>query len=901
MKKILPVTFLLFLFSVTVIHAQIRRGDHFFRSGDYARAIPAYERGLRHSQDAAAMENLANCYRITKNYTKAEEWYSKTVAANPGCNPMVYFYYGMVLRNNGKNDEARAQFQKYMQKNPGDKKVTAQVQALDEMQVWMSQTPIYAVKPLTGINSPESDISPVMFDNGLLFVSDRGEVDILNGENAPATGRAFYAVYYSKINYQNEDSVQFGKTKKLPRTINKDYHNGPASVTEDGKLMAFNRVDDRIHLRSKHFVNRPKIYFSERKGKFWSNAKPFQYNSDAYSCAHPALSPDGQLLFFASDMPGSLGGTDIWMCKRDGDGWSKPENLGPDVNTPGDEVFPEYRKDGMLFFSSDGLPGLGGLDIFSATKMSDGKWSDVTNQGAPLNSSFDDFAVTFNSEGSRGFFTSNRPGGMGDDDVYSFKVTSKFLRISGKLLASKNTTDILPNTQVQLMTKDGKLLKTTTTDSNGQFHFDNLSSDGSYIVRMDDQDPGISAKSKYYMADDKNDLVRVTVMDEAGGKYTFQNLPADPSAPPQLLSDDDYLTIAGNLISDGQPPQPIANTAVKLTDDQGNVVQTATTNDFGAFTFSHIPPDKSYIVSLADNSDPKLAASSRISITNKSGQELMSTKPDANGKFQFKILKEDKSTLSAMTVTDADLRLDMKGTLVGADTMRTPLANTTISIMDDKGKVVQSTTTDDHGNFSFVNLPADQSYIVSVDDVKDPGLVSFGKLYIKDENGKVVKTLRLSAGGKFEFRILPLDRVTLGEVYVDDPWLQVLQMKAKAQSDSLLIIENIYYDYNDWHILPAAEITLEKVVKVMQADPSITIVISSHTDSRGTAKANLELSQKRAQAVVDYLVKRGIDKKRLTAIGYGETRLLNRCADGVDCSEEEHAKNRRTEFQINKK
>ena len=146
-----------------------------------------------------------------------------------------------------------------------------------------------------------------------------------------------------------------------------------------------------------------------------------------------------------------------------------------------------------------------------------------------------------------------------------------------------------------------------------------------------------------------------------------------------------------------------------------------------------------------------------------------------------------------------------------------------------------------------------------------------------------------------------MDRTTIADVYVDDPWLQVLQMKAKQSKDSLTIIENIYYNYNDWHILPGAEVTLEKVVKVMQLDPTITIEISSHTDSRSTADYNLKLSQKRAQEVVNYLVKRGIDKSRLTAVGYGESRLLNRCKDGVECSEEEHAKNRRTEFKINKK
>ncbi len=880
--------------------AQIKRGDKYFHAGEFAKAISPYERGLKTKNDPQAMENLANCYRITKNYPKAEEWYSKTVAANPNCNTVVYYYYGIALRNNGKTADARKQFQIFTSKNPNDKNAKAQVQALDNMEVWLTQTANYAVSNVSTINTPTSDMAPVYFDQGLLFISDRGDVDILNGENSTVTARSYYSIYYTKKTFDKEDSISFGKASKLSRTINKEYHNGPVSVTEDGKLMAFNRVDHILLMKSKNFINRPKIYFSERKGNSWSSPKAFIYNSDDYSCAHPALSADGQTLFFSSDMPGGSGGKDIWVCKKEGDSWGKPENLGSDVNSVGDEVFPFIRKDGTLFFSSDGQAGLGGLDIFSATKEN-GKWGNVANEGSPLNGATDDFGITFNANGSRGFFTSNRSGGKGDDDVYSFIVTSKFVRISGKLLASKNAIDILPNTKVELMNSAGKVIKTTISDSKGNFKFENLQADQSYIVRMDENDPGIAAKKKYYMADDQNNLVRVTKNDEKGGKFTFQNLPIDPSQPPQLISDDEYLTISGNLISDGTPPTPLANSKVNLTDERGNLVQTTTTNEFGAFTFSHIPPDVTYLVALADGEDPKLDMSSKIVITNKSGKELMSTKPDANGKFVFRILKDDKVTLEAMEVTDADLRLDMKGSLVGADTAKTPLANANISILDKNGNVIQTVQTDSHGGFDFRNLPADQAFVVSVSDISDPGILKSGKIFIRDEFGKIVKVLRLSAGGKFEFRILPQDRVILGTVYVDDPWLQVLQMKAKASKDSVTIIENIYYDYGDYHILPSAENTLEKVAKVMTLDASITIEISAHTDSRGSAADNLKLSQKRAQAAVDYLVKRGIDKKRLTAVGFGETKLLNKCADGVECTEDEHAKNRRVEFRINKK
>ena len=180
-------------------------------------------------------------------------------------------------------------------------------------------------------------------------------------------------------------------------------------------------------------------------------------------------------------------------------------------------------------------------------------------------------------------------------------------------------------------------------------------------------------------------------------------------------------------------------------------------------------------------------------------------------------------------------------------------------------------------------------------------LESFSNILVFDNNDNLIKLVSLIKGHRFNYKPLSTEQSRFSDIYVDDPWLQVLQMKAKAVKDTLTIIENIYYDYADFRILPSAENTLEKVVKVMQLDPNITIEISAHTDSRGSASENQKLSLKRAQSAVDYMVKRGIDKKRLTSVGYGETRLLNKCKDGAECSEDEHSKNRRTEFKINKK
>jgi len=898
-RKGTAILFLLLSLLIAPLHAQ-RKADRYYQNGEYSRAIALYEKRLRHKNDPQAMARLADCYRMTRNYAKAEQWYAKAVSSSTELEPVTYFNYGMVLKSNNKPDEAKVQFDKYIAKSPADKAAQVQVRSIADVREWLSQKPMYAVKNSVTLNSKESDFAPVFYKKGLAFISNRGERDLLNGDNDAATNRAFLAIYYSEIKESGDDSVNFRSAKRLPGKINKDFHNGPASITADGSLMAFNRVDGYVRARNVQKVNRLKIYFSKQKGNSWSKPAPFAYNSDDYSVAHPALSGDGQQLFFSSDMPGGQGGKDLWMCKREGESWSAPVNLGSEVNTPGNEVFPYIRKDGTLYFSSDGHSGFGGLDVFSASNQN-GKWSEVTNQGAPLNSPTDDFGIIFNEQGSRGYFSSDRPGGKGGDDVYSFMVTNKFLRIAGSVIASKDPNDVMADTKVTLITEDGQIVKATKTDPRGNFQFNNLPSDKKYLMTLDESDPTLSARKKYYMTDEKNNLVRVTVTSDVGGKFTFHNLPIDPNGAPQLLSDDDLITIAGNLVSSGNPPVPLSNTQVNLTDDKGNVVQTTTTNAFGAFTFTRLPPDKTYLVALGENNDLKLSPSSRIVITNKSGKELMATSPDVNGKFSFRILNSDRTTLAAMTVTDPELRLDLRGSLVAGDGSNTILPNTKLNVVNEKGEVVQTVTTDASGKFIFANLPADKTYLMMVDeDGADPKLAGYGKLYIKDEKGRVIKELKLGRSGKYELRVLPSDRNTLAFVYVDDPWLQVLQMKEQSKKDSLLIIENIYYDYADYKILPSAEITLEKVVRVMKLDPKITIEVSAHTDSRAKQDFNLNLSKKRAKSAVDYIVARGIEPKRLTSVGHGESKLLNKCVDGVECTEDEHAKNRRTEFKINR-
>ena len=295
-----------------------------------------------------------------------------------------------------------------------------------------------------------------------------------------------------------------------------------------------------------------------------------------------------------------------------------------------------------------------------------------------------------------------------------------------------------------------------------------------------------------------------------------------------------------------------------------------------------------------DESDTQLAPNTKIIITNKSGKEMQTTTSGKAGDFKFSFLSADKASLKLMTVEDSELRFDLKGNLVSEN--KKPLANSTVNLVNEKGEVVQTTKTDANGTFQFTNLPADQTILFALDE-GETKLKTLNKILLTNSKGIVIKEFtRLN--GKFRFTILPAEQTNMGGLYVDDPWLKVLQLKDQAKKDSLTIVENVYYNYGEAKILPESTKTLDKVINIMKNDPLLIIDLSSHTDSRSNQEFNLKLSEQRAKAAVDYILKGGISKDRISGKGYGENKILNKCLDGVECSEEEHAINRRTEFKI---
>ncbi len=883
MKKINIYISTIFCFIALVGVAQMKKAEKHFSKFNYAKAIPAYEKVSKGKSNdkQVALIKLADCYRILNNYTKAESYYAQ--ALSMGKVPTeVNYNYGNVLKSNNKYSEALSQYYVYLEDN--EKSVTAKnaIKSCQEIKYWESKPKEYEVKNVESINTKRSEFCPIIINNKLVFVAEKIN-DIVDFEKSLTNNQPFLNIFASEIK-----NNEVKKEKLLSKKVNSNFHDGPITFSGDGKVAAYTRVNYIVNKKNKNFINRAKIYFSEVNGKSFSKAKPFVYNSDDYSCAHPTLSSDGTVLLFSSDMPGTIGGQDLWMCKKNGDTWDKPVNLGFDINTTGDEVFPSFKKDGTLYFSSNGLPGFGDLDIFSA-KQVQGKWLMQRNEGLFLNSKSDDFGITFLND-SVGYFSSNREGGKGEDDIYWYKYTNKNITIDGTILLTENANDPAKGVKVYLLDANGKAIDSTKTNDKGYFAFKNLDADKTYMAEVEGSDVNLKNKSRYYLADKNSKIARITHNNGPGQKFVFKNLPVDPNGMPDLYNNDD-LSLAGNLLYGENPSKPIANKKVIIRNEFGDIVEETTTNEFGAFAFRNLPLDQNYSLSVVDEDLP---ADAKIILTNKSGKEVKFARSDAKGNFKFSLLSIDKSAIDDLSVDDKDLIMALNGYLYDQD--KKAIGNAKVTIFD-KAEVIENIITDEKGRFAFKNLGADKNYLFSIDD-SDPRFTNITKVYLADSKGRIYREIKRNSNGKFQFDLIDIDKSAMGGYSVDDPWLEVLNMKNKQKQETITIIESLYYAYGDYKIDAAGQNILDKVITVLNSNANLNIELSSHTDSRSSDSYNLSLSQKRAKAAVDYLISKGINKNRLKAVGYGETRLLNNCKNDAPCTEEEHAKNRRTEFKI---
>jgi outer membrane protein OmpA-like peptidoglycan-associated protein len=398
--------------------AKLKKADKLFDLYAYAEAIELYYEVLEtHPDNAHATIRLAECYRKVNEPIHSEMWFAKVVAL-PERQPIHVLYYAQALMMNEKYDEAKVQFQKYSELNPSDSRGPNGVRAVNSMAALKASQKDFAVINQE-FNTSAAEFGPAYYNSGLVFSSDRpgaGEGDA----TFKWTGRPFLNMWYATTTGNNA----WSEPEPLTGIIQTKYHDGPATFYPGGTEMLFTRNyivgKGKVQKSSDDVVGLKVMKASKGEGDQWKEASDIGLNSLEFSTGHPALSSDGRTLFFTSDRPGTRGGSDIWMSTLNGTEWAEPINLGASINTEGTEGFPFFSEDSVLYFASDGHSGLGGLDIFYSKMKSNGNFGPPINAGAPLNTSADDFALITKRGFSEGYLSSNRRGGVGEDDIYAF-------------------------------------------------------------------------------------------------------------------------------------------------------------------------------------------------------------------------------------------------------------------------------------------------------------------------------------------------------------------------------------------------------------------------------------------------------------------------------------------------
>ena len=683
-----------------------KKGDKMKNNFSYQAATEFYLKAAEEDKGNGNLKlKLAECYQKLNDPENTVKWYREIIQNEDLVKPEDKYNYAYALLSTGNSIEAERWFDAYAAEEPEDERSARFLKQLENVKELYQDSSLHEIE-LAPFNSVASDFSPSFYKNGIVFVSGRTP----GRETYKWNESSFLDLYYAG----NKSLGMFEQPVPFHQKINTNYHEGPVSFYAGGRKMALtrNNLEKGKLGKSSTGVTKLKLYFTTPDAKEgWADVEAFAYNSDEYSVGHPAVAEDGSVMYFISDMPGGFGGTDIYITYFENGLWSKPENLGDQVNTEGNEMFPFLSRDESLFFASNGRGGLGGLDIFKYTF--DNK--EIRNLGYPINSIKDDFGYIVNEDGE-GFLSSNRQSSSGADDIFQF--------------SSIKTLDA----QVKIL-----------------------------VVREENNAP------------------------IAGATVTIKEVNSDFTWVKQT-GDDGYLTIPLHIY-------------------------------------------RQYDLT-----------------TTKNGFDQNNQKLDLGGDAKKLLVKLKGTCLMVKGIASLSEKEDANQSVL-------------VVLSDDQGVARDSTRIKNGDPFTFCTKP--QSNYQLKASSKDYFAKSV-ELYIGDQGPVLLKEIVLE----------------------------------KIVIDKAIKVENIYYDLGKWDIRPDAARELDKLAALLDDNPTIEIELSSHTDSRGGDAFNLNLSDKRANSAAEYIVSQGIAAHRVKSKGYGEISLINRCANGVNCSAEEHQANRRTEFKV---
>ena len=387
--------------------AKVKAADKQYEKYAYIDAIKTYEKVADKGYKSVDLfENLGNSYYFNGELDKSAKWYGELFAMNTNdIEPEYYFRYAQSLQSIGENDKAMEFLTLFNQKSGNDSRGKLYMKDVNYLDAIKANSGRYKIED-AGINSEYSDYGTTLYGNEIVFASARDAGTLIQKKHK-WTNQYFTNLYSARL---GEDMTP-GEPKMFDSKINTRFNESTPVFTKDGKTMYFTRNNflDGKKGKDANKVTLVKIYKATLENNKWTKITELPFNSDNYSTAHPALSPDGNTLYFASDMPGSIGQSDLFKVKVNNDGsYGSPENLGKTINTEGRETFPFVSDENELYFSTDGHPGLGGLDVFVSTINPDGSFGEVQNLGADINSPKDDFAYLIETKSRRGFFTSNK-------------------------------------------------------------------------------------------------------------------------------------------------------------------------------------------------------------------------------------------------------------------------------------------------------------------------------------------------------------------------------------------------------------------------------------------------------------------------------------------------------------
>ncbi|MFD2932513.1 OmpA family protein [Spirosoma flavum] len=780
----------------------LQQADRLLNYKAYGRAIEAYSELLTEhaeqltvSQKSTAQNRLAFAYQQVGDNQKAERYYRESIDNDTEGNPQQILQYAQTLASNGKFPEAQRQYERYLQAKD---KQPVRPTATGSLTNKGKDAVRYRLEYLA-LNSKGAEFSPAFYRDGLVYVAGRkggsaiettgsgggsGYLDlfyvpnrnnlkvgsIINADGSTskpsdtrvktknklgddeysrptANDSRTVPNFYEGINISEGlgyDDQHVNLAQRFSRTINTKYHEGPATFSRDGSRIIFtrNNYNNGRANKSAEGVNKLKLYTATQQNGSWVNIEELPFNSDEYSVGHPTLSRDEQFLYFASDMPGGLGGTDLYVSQNKNGKWTRPVNLGSTINTKGNELFPFVDDAGNLYFSSDGRKGLGALDIFFANMSNSVTVQAVEHLDAPINSAEDDFSLITDSDRRGGYFSSNRR--EGSDDIYRFVRESSLFGCRDLTIRLYDTNTQQPLDSVSVLIKshgEGRPDRTVLSDENG--------------------------------------VLQICL--EGDNAFIFQ------------ASRDGYIN------------STVGFTTHSLTDDQP----------------------------------------SRLEI----------------GLIKPTIEMDTIATIAPENSTGPLTQSRIRGVVIGARDRR-PIQGVTVRLRNEC----------DRSQREYVTGP-DGRYVFDLIEGCDYTLVASKPAFGTNTN----RIKRLPKKTKPKEMSADLRMLSVGDV---------------------VTIDNIYYDLDRYSLRTDAARELDKVVATMRKYPSLIIEIRSHTDSRGDAEHNKALSLQRAKAVANYLVSKGISRKRMATIGMGESQLVNNCTDGVICTDAEHQRNRRTEFKV---